>query len=185
MTGLIRWQGPIPTVQAKSVYIPPEIIDLVQEDEETGEPIPPGTYGAVQLSDIVDSFEPTYSSLEYGVKQDDLPSSPSISSAPLSQRMGAPSKPSTPAPVRDTSSASALYRVALEANLTASQGTKRPHRGMEFRKLELEADPRTKTVEPDRILCVMCDRWIATRKDVDYSGQNWLKHAGICEIRTG
>lgn len=176
---LNRWQGPVPTVEAKTVYIPPEIIDLVQEDEITGEPIPPGLYGSIELCDVVNSFEPAYTSLEYGVKLDSLPSTP----VTVSRNLGATSKPTTP--VRDTTSVSALYRLALETNLTASQGPKRPHRGTEFRKQELESDPRAKVVEPDRVLCNMCDKWIATRRDVDYSGQNWAKHAGICEVRTG
>ena len=172
-----RWAGPVPTIPVKNVYIPPEVIDLVQEDEETGEIIPPGTYGYIELGDIVNSFEPTHTSLEYGPKLDAV-STPT----PVAHRMGATSASTS---LRDTSSGSALLRFALEANHSATQGSKRPHRGMEYRKQELEMDPRTKVVEPDRILCAMCDRWIATRRDVDYSGQNWAKHAGICEVKTG
>ena len=62
---------------------------------------------------------------------------------------------------------------------------KRMHRTEESRKEDLERDPRTKIVHPEKILCAMCDRWIQMRKDVSYSPQNWLKHAGICEARTG
>ncbi len=135
-----------------------EVIDLVDDGN--------GVFGAVELGHLVDAFEPTVSSTEFIV--------PEVSSSGISGRsfvsLQLSSRMAQSRPVK-TSREDAV--------------SKRGHRSTAFRKAELEADPRTGVVESGRIKCGMCDKWIQTRQDVAFSGQNWLKHAGICERRSG
>lgn len=137
-----------------------EVIDLVDDDNSV--------FGSVELGHLVDAFEPAVSSTEFII--------PDVSSS--GQGVSGPSSISL-----QLSSRMAQARPVKGAQQDAAG--KRGHRSTAFRKAELEADPRTRTVEAARILCGMCDKWIQTRHDVAFSGQNWLKHAGICERRSG
>lgn len=137
-----------------------EVIDLVDDDSSI--------FGAVELGHLVDAFEPAVSSTEFIVPED--PSSGQGVVGPSSVTIQLSSRMAQARPVKGNRQEGVI---------------KRGHRTTESRKAELEADPRTRAVEAARILCGMCDKWIQTRHDVSYSGQNWLKHAGICEKRSG
>lgn len=145
-----------------------EIIDL-EVDNSRG-----GLFGSIELGDLVDSFEPTISSTDYGKP-------PQVKEPPIVVKKSAAwSAPTLRARTNTPTPQSYVY-----SEPKVSETGKRMHRSEEFRKEELENDPRTKIVHPDKIFCAMCERWIQMRRDVAYSPQNWLKHAGICEVRTG
>lgn len=137
-----------------------EIIDL--EDDGNG------IFGSVELGHLVDAFEPAVSSTEFIVPDVSFSGHGLSGSSSVSLHM--PSRMAQSRP---------------EKGSREDTISKRGHRSTAYRKAELEADPRTRVVEAGRILCGMCDKWIQTRHDVAFSGQNWLKHAGICERRSG
>ena len=128
-------------------------LDQTQDDLDDLESVD-GAIGMIELGDLIDSFEPSYSSTEIELRETDT----------QSFRSGT-----------DSPSKADIYPVANSG--------RRVHRTTEQRRRDLEADPRTSIVDPDQILCALCNKWIQLRKDVSYSAQNWLKHAGICEQR--
>ena len=47
----------------------------------------------------------------------------------------------------------------------------------------LLSDPHATTVEPHRILCAICRRWIQLRKNSTYCTAPWVQHARKCAAR--
>lgn len=150
-----------------------EVIDLEAENSVGGH------FGFVELGSLIGKFEPTISSTDYGNAADAKPTPPQVKQLVARSVPVLRARPSTPTIVNQAP------QPQVEAKATDTGTGKRPHRSEQMRKHELENDPRTKIVHPDKILCALCDRWIQMRRDVAYSPQNWLKHAGICEQRTG
>lgn len=169
---LFSWQGPTLAAETSAVdHRSVEIIDLEIEDEEG--PVDLSLFGFVELGRLVNAFEPSVSSTEFAIRLSDLPKEKKQLPIPvpivrnLRARMSSASV--TPKP---------------EEPLSISAG-KRPHRTEMHRKEELERDPRARIVLAEKILCAMCDKWIQMRRDISYSGQNWLKHAESCQNRMG
>ncbi|KAI5121436.1 hypothetical protein M0805_006197 [Coniferiporia weirii] len=164
-----NWKGVLPSNDVGSPELQAvEVIDLELEDSDNG------VFGYVELGHLISALEPSVSSTDYGpVPKASEPGvapkeTPTFNIPTLRARTNTPTLPS---------------HVYSEPKVT--EDGKRMHRTEEFRKEELKNDPRTSTVLPDKILCGMCGRWIQMRRDVAYSAQNWLKHAGICEVRSG
>ena len=150
-----------------------DLIDLsCPEDDE-----PMGNFGSVELGELLDAFEPTYTSMSFAVKAVER-----LQAADKAAKKFGQSSKSSSAPV---ASSSTRMRGFAFPKRNRSGSSKRTNRSEEERKADLEADPRTRTVEKNRILCNMCGKWIQMRHDVSYSPQNWLKHADICEVRSG
>lgn len=168
-----RWKSSQILLPAASLprQQPVEVVDLDQESAESG------VFGFIELGSLISAFEPTVSSTNYGKPWKGPVVGPSRKSTPtlysLPTLRARPTTPIvTPHPPVDTTP-------------KESNSNKRLHRPEQIRKEDLEKDTRTKVVLADRILCRMCDKWIQMRRDVSYSPQNWLKHANICEVRTG
>lgn len=169
---LFSWQGP--TLAETSAVDPQsvEIIDLEIEDEEG--PVDLSLFGFVELGRLVNAFEPSVSSTEFAIRPSDLPKE-KMKKLPI------------PVPIVRNLRArmsSASVTPKPEEPLSISAG-KRSHRTEIHRKEELERDPRARIVLAEKILCAMCDKWIQMRRDISYSGQNWLKHAESCQNRLG
>lgn len=49
----------------------------------------------------------------------------------------------------------------------------------------LVSDPNATTVEPHRVLCAVCGRWIQLRKNSTYCTAPWIQHVGKCVKRNG
>lgn len=160
---------------------PPELSSLEVIDLETDGAVG-GHFGYIELGRLIGKFEPTISSTDYG-----NPSEARRQSAVAPTATKQPPSTWNVPTLRARPGNSRLNSPAPTPSLHESRmhDGKRMHRTEEARKQELESDPRTKVVHPEKILCRMCDRWIQMRRDVSYSPQNWLKHAGICEQRTG
>lgn len=148
------------------------MVDLDQEGSDSG------VFGFIELGTLVNAFEPTVSSTHYGRSwKEPVVEQPSRKPTPTAYLLPTlRARPSTPL---------VAARPPVEAIPKEPISTKRMHRPEQLRKEELEKDQRTKTVLADQILCRMCNKWIQMRRDVSFSPQNWLKHAGICEVRTG
>ncbi|EJD05449.1 uncharacterized protein FOMMEDRAFT_17747 [Fomitiporia mediterranea MF3/22] len=172
--GKSHWEGKAPEAQEGPPELRPvEIIDL--DDSET---LGHGHFGYIELGRLIGKFEPTISSIDYGKP-------PETKAVPVLKQQPTWSMPNLRARTNTPTRNGSVPLPQSTSEPKVSDTGKRMHRSEESRKLELENDDRTKIVQPDKILCAMCDRWIQMRRDVSYSPQNWLKHAGICEQRTG
>ncbi|KAF8529831.1 hypothetical protein JB92DRAFT_614830 [Gautieria morchelliformis] len=66
----------------------------------------------------------------------------------------------------------------------ASGGPRRARlRDAELRRATLEADPHTEIVEPDRILCSICKKWVKLRPNSTYCSAPWYSHTQRCISR--
>ncbi|KAF8585474.1 hypothetical protein K439DRAFT_1660249 [Ramaria rubella] len=64
-----------------------------------------------------------------------------------------------------------------------SQGAVQVRRTEEERINFLKSDPHATTVEPHRILCAICGRWIQLRKNSTYCTAPWEQHVKKCAAR--
>jgi len=53
-------------------------------------------------------------------------------------------------------------------------------RGAEQRALTLRSDPLLGDVEPNRVFCILCQKWVRLRQDSSYCAYPWLQHRGKC-----
>ncbi|KAJ7064591.1 hypothetical protein C8F01DRAFT_770090 [Mycena amicta] len=56
-------------------------------------------------------------------------------------------------------------------------------RSAEKRRATLEADVLIRVVEPNRVFCAMCEKWVSLRQDSSYCAYPWLQHRGKCLVR--
>ncbi|KIJ34874.1 hypothetical protein M422DRAFT_34948 [Sphaerobolus stellatus SS14] len=49
----------------------------------------------------------------------------------------------------------------------------------------LQTDPDAKEIEPHRVLCAICDRWIQLRKNSTYCTAPWVQHVKKCAAKHG
>ncbi|KAH8116216.1 hypothetical protein DFH11DRAFT_1484852, partial [Phellopilus nigrolimitatus] len=163
-----NWQGELPSAGAE----PPELqaVEVIDLESDSGN----GVFGYIELGHLVSAFEPSVSSTDYGVRPSEMPEVLQIQKETPIRNI-----PTLRARNSNTPTLSSSNEPKI------SDSGKRMHRTEESRKEELKSDPRTSSVLPNKILCGMCDHWIQMRRDVAYSPQNWLKHAGICEVRSG
>ncbi|KAG7086224.1 hypothetical protein E1B28_002189 [Marasmius oreades] len=64
---------------------------------------------------------------------------------------------------------------------TAAQESRR--RNAEQRAATLRADPLIEEVEPNRVFCSLCQKWVQLRQDSSYCAYPWLQHRGKCLVR--
>ncbi|KAF9261811.1 hypothetical protein L218DRAFT_1078395 [Marasmius fiardii PR-910] len=64
---------------------------------------------------------------------------------------------------------------------TAAQESRR--RNAEQRAATLRADPLIEEVEPNRVFCSLCQKWVQLRQDSSYCAYPWLQHKGKCLVR--
>ncbi|EMD39107.1 hypothetical protein CERSUDRAFT_112800 [Gelatoporia subvermispora B] len=53
-------------------------------------------------------------------------------------------------------------------------------RNAEQRAASLRADPFVGDVEPNRVFCQLCQKWVQLRQDSSYCAYPWLQHRGKC-----
>ncbi|KAH7909942.1 hypothetical protein BJ138DRAFT_1066164 [Hygrophoropsis aurantiaca] len=56
-------------------------------------------------------------------------------------------------------------------------------RNAEQRAATLRADPFVAEVEPNRVFCSLCKKWVQLRQDSSYCAYPWLQHRGKCLAR--
>jgi hypothetical protein len=56
-------------------------------------------------------------------------------------------------------------------------------RNAEHRAEALRADSLIGKVEPNRVFCTMCQKWVQLRQDSSYCAYPWLQHRGKCMAR--
>ncbi len=55
---------------------------------------------------------------------------------------------------------------------------------VEDRKQRFLKDERVGEVEPHRVLCKLCQKWLKLSNDVEYATYNWYKHIKRCDEKT-
>lgn len=116
--------------------------------------------------------------------------SPPITVLPLSeQRARPPTRPSTPSTSRirpgdsNPPNASSSHTInkgdpAPQDPISAAQDSRR--RSAEHRAATLRSDPLLTNVEPNRVFCTMCQKWVQLRQDSTFCAYPWLQHRGKC-----
>ncbi|THH16389.1 hypothetical protein EW146_g4237 [Bondarzewia mesenterica] len=68
---------------------------------------------------------------------------------------------------------------------TVSQGGMQEHRrrNADQRAAQLRADPFLSEVQPNRVFCSLCQKWVQLRQDSSYCAYPWLQHRGKCLLR--
>lgn len=56
-------------------------------------------------------------------------------------------------------------------------------RNAEQRAATLRDDPLIKHVEPNRVFCSLCEKWVQLRQDSSYCAYPWFQHRGKCMAR--
>lgn len=56
-------------------------------------------------------------------------------------------------------------------------------RNAEQRAAVLREDPLAGQVEPLRIFCNLCQKWVQLRKDTPYCAYPWVQHKSKCVLR--
>ncbi|EGN96943.1 hypothetical protein SERLA73DRAFT_161883 [Serpula lacrymans var. lacrymans S7.3] len=56
-------------------------------------------------------------------------------------------------------------------------------RNAEQRAATLKSDPLVREVEPNRVFCSLCKKWVQLRQDSSYCAYPWLQHRGKCLAR--
>lgn len=67
------------------------------------------------------------------------------------------------------------------ANFPPMQESRR--RNAEQRAAALRADPLISHVEPNRVFCSLCRKWVQLRQDSSYCAYPWTQHRGKCVNR--
>jgi hypothetical protein len=99
-------------------------------------------------------------------KEKDRPPSPLGSSSPRPPSVPRLSEP--PAPASSTG---------------PSTGSESRRRNAEQRAAQLRADPLLAQVEPHRVFCALCRKWVQLRQDSTFCAYPWQQHRSKCVIR--
>ncbi|KAI0262362.1 hypothetical protein BC834DRAFT_925275 [Gloeopeniophorella convolvens] len=101
-------------------------------------------------------------------KEQDRPPSPPAPSAPQALQALQASDASAPTPA------------AVSAPGTGSESRRR---NAEQRAAQLRADPLLAHVEPHRVFCALCSKWVQLRQDSTFCAYPWQQHRTKCVIR--
>ena len=62
-------------------------------------------------------------------------------------------------------------------------GSESRRRNAEQRASHLRADPLLAQVEPHRVFCALCRKWVQLRQDSTFCAYPWQQHRSKCVIR--
>ncbi|VDB96631.1 unnamed protein product [Peniophora sp. CBMAI 1063] len=105
-------------------------------------------------------------------------SSPSTGSAPSGDgaRVGRP--------VSEILAAASAYAAAQAQAAQAGSGVDAPRKkNAEQRAAILREDPLIAQVEPHRVYCALCQKWVQLRQDSTYCANPWQQHRAKCIVR--
>ncbi|KAG6335796.1 hypothetical protein ID866_3292 [Astraeus odoratus] len=86
-------------------------------------------------------------------------------------------KPASALPVSPSSS----FKDLTPTSFPPAQESRR--RNAEQRAATLRADPLIDEVEPNRVFCTLCKKWVQLRQDSSYCAYPWLQHRTKCLAR--
>lgn len=93
---------------------------------------------------------------------------------------GSPVHGKTPIPLTTPCSPSSSFKDLTPTNFPAHESRRR---NAEQRAATLKADPLVEEVEPNRVFCSLCKKWVQLRQDSSYCAYPWIQHRGKCLAR--
>ncbi|KAI6154375.1 hypothetical protein EDD17DRAFT_1779921 [Pisolithus thermaeus] len=93
--------------------------------------------------------------------------------------VSAPSQPQ--ASSSSSSSPGSSFKDLTPTNFPPVHESRR--RNAEQRAATLRADPLIEEVEPNRVFCSLCKKWVQLRQDSSYCAYPWVQHRNKCEAR--
>ncbi|KAG6884293.1 hypothetical protein C0993_012405 [Termitomyces sp. T159_Od127] len=106
------------------------------------------------------------------------PPAPPAPSAEPKPKPDPATRPPSPAP---SPAPSPSFHDLNPANYTPAHESRR--RNAEQRAATLRADSLIAEVEPNRVFCSLCQKWVQLRQDSSYCAYPWLQHRGKCLAR--
>jgi len=80
-------------------------------------------------------------------------------------------------------SAASLPDSSLSTSAPNTTGSESRRRNAEQRAAQLRADPLLAQVEPHRVFCALCRKWVQLRQDSTFCAYPWQQHRSKCVIR--
>lgn len=117
---------------------------------------------------LVSALPPPASRTAKEKEKDHPPPSPLASAQPSCSPQPPPAAP-LPDPPLSTSA--------------SSTGSESRRRNAEQRAVQLRADPLLAQVEPHRVFCALCHKWVQLRQDSTFCAYPWQQHRSKCVIR--
>ena len=71
----------------------------------------------------------------------------------------------------------------LSTSTPSTTGSESRRRNAEQRAAQLRADPLLAQVEPHRVFCALCRKWVQLRQDSTFCAYPWQQHRTKCVIR--
>lgn len=96
-----------------------------------------------------------------------------LNTPPLTSTKPVSEAPTFASPVSITS-----FKDLNPSNFAPSQESRR--RNAEQRAAQLRSDPLIGEVEPNRVFCTICQKWVQLRQDSSYCAYPWQQHRGKC-----
>ncbi|KAI0685888.1 hypothetical protein BC835DRAFT_1381716 [Cytidiella melzeri] len=121
----------------------------------------------------IDSVPPPSKHLMAMVSSSNLPAPPSLNSHRPST-----SRNTTEASTSSTLTFSPTFKDLNPSNFAPSQESRR--RNAEQRAASLRSDPLISEVEPSRVFCSVCKKWVQLRQDSSYCAYPWVQHREKC-----
>ncbi|KAI0085744.1 hypothetical protein BDY19DRAFT_1018610 [Irpex rosettiformis] len=102
----------------------------------------------------------------------------SSSTLPTPQIRPSVSRNTTERSTPSTSTFSPTFKDLTPSNFIPSQESRR--RNAEQRAANLRSDPYVSQVEPNRVFCSVCKKWVQLRQDSSYCAYPWTQHKDKC-----
>ncbi|KAG1738526.1 hypothetical protein EDB19DRAFT_1983129 [Suillus lakei] len=93
---------------------------------------------------------------------------------------GSPVHGKPPVPSATPGSPSSSFKDLTPTNFPAHESRRR---NAEQRAATLKADSLVEEVEPNRVFCSLCKKWVQLRQDSSYCAYPWIQHRGKCLAR--
>ncbi|KAH8828026.1 hypothetical protein DL96DRAFT_1680342 [Flagelloscypha sp. PMI_526] len=111
-----------------------------------------------------------------------------VNSPPSASSMSLHSPPPYPSSLNGSPSLAARNALTTSYLLSEYNSTPLPmhdsrRRNAEQRAAALRADRLISQVEPNRVFCSLCQKWVQLRQDSTYCAYPWLQHRGKCLAR--
>ncbi|KAJ3743577.1 hypothetical protein DFH05DRAFT_1399971 [Lentinula detonsa] len=120
----------------------------------------------------------------------------------MSGRLPAPPAPSSPPPLTSAALSKKVHQLDTSVPSTEAGSQSEPimyspaagifppgpanesrRRNAEQRAATLRADTLIKHVEPNRVFCSLCEKWVQLRQDSSFCAYPWFQHRGKCLAR--
>ncbi|KAH9052305.1 hypothetical protein EDB87DRAFT_1724507, partial [Lactarius vividus] len=109
--------------------------------------------------------------------------SPATPPSPASMAKDRPHSPSAASPLPPPSAPHLSDTPSSATGPNAGTGSESRRRNAEQRAALLRSDPLLAQVEPHRVFCALCRKWVQLRQDSTFCAYPWQQHRSKCVIR--